>query len=166
MRDHHIDRATRRHIRESEIISVQTHARPRDAWRAVGAATGAVALAIAGGIAVLSSTASAAPAASVSIAASTPQRAPLPLAAVTAMGSVDHSALDERVQSLTAEADRIVTEREAAKAAAEAAERAERARAEKAAQKAAQKAAKKAAYANGESKDHGSCSEKNWSGGK
>lgn len=164
MRESDSDRVTRRHARESETTSVHSHASARQGWRSVGAAAGAVALAVAGGIAVLSSTAAATPATPVSIAAAAPQRAPLPLAAVTAIGTVDQRALDQRVQSLTAEADRIVKEQEAARAAAEAAARAEKARAEKAAQKAADKAAKKAVYANADGKDYGSCAEKNWSG--
>ena len=164
MLENHSERVTRRHIRDAETVSVQPHASARRGWRTVGAAAGAVAIAVAGGIAVLGSTAAAAPATSFSIAAAAPQRAPLPLAAVTAIGSVDHSALDQRVQALTAESARIVEQQAAAKAAAEAAARAEKARAEKAAQKAADKAAKKAAYANAEGKDYGNCAEKKWSG--
>jgi colicin import membrane protein len=164
MLENHSERVTRRHSRETETTSVQPHAPARQGWRAVGAAAGAVAIAVAGGIAVLSSTAAASPASSVSFAAAAPQRAPLPLAAVTAIGSVDQSALDKRVEALTAESARIVQEQEAAKAAAEAAARAEKARAEKAAQKAADKAAKQAVYANADGKDHSNCAEKNWSG--
>lgn len=162
MLENHSERVTRRHSRETETTSVQPHAPARQGWRAVGAAAGAVAIAVAGGIAVLSSTAAASPASSVSFAAAAPQRAPLPLAAVTAIGSVDQSALDKRVEALTAESARIVQEQEAAKA--EAAARAEKARAEKAAQKAADKAAKQAVYANADGKDHSNCAEKNWSG--
>lgn len=162
MGERHSNRAMRRDDHDAEVTSVHAPHLTAGGWRRAGAAIGAVALAAAGAVAVFGSTAAATPTTLVDVAA--PQRAPLPLAAVTAVGAIDHTALDKRVESLSAEADRIVAEKAAARAAAEAAARAEKVRAEKAAQWAAAKAAKKSAYAHSGSKDHGDCADKWWGG--